>query len=262
MPTQYRAGDLVLVRDENGKMVPLRSLAFKVDEKGVAVASTASGGGTAAAWADITGKPSTFPPDVHSHDYAATDHDHAGVYQPAGSYAAASHNHDGVYALADHSHTAAPGGSVAWADITGKPTYLYHMEVPWHSDNSANLTLTNQGNAEQALGNQQTRARKLLDLSNMTQARLIVHLSTASVSVNTPRLYLTYATTYAGSRIALASGANPELSLATPTGPKDTGWFDIAAGARADNIFVEVTQNGGDGAADPVLGYVHVLFRG
>lgn len=243
MPTQYRAGDLVLVRDESGKMVPLRSLAFKVDSKGVAVTTTAGSSGTAAAWADITGKPAEFPPEAHTHDYAASDHDHAGVYAPA------DHTHEG-------------GGSVAWADITGKPTYLYHMEVPWHSDNSANLTLTNQGNAEQALGNQQTRARKLLDLSNMTQARLIVHLSTASVSVNTPRLYLTYATTYSGSRVALADGSNPTISLATPTGPKDTGWFDIAAGARIDNVFVEVTQNGGDGVADPVLGYVHVLFRG
>lgn len=36
----------------------------------------------------------------HNHDdvYAPKSHDHAGVYQPAGSYADADHNHDGTYA--------------------------------------------------------------------------------------------------------------------------------------------------------------------
>ena len=28
------------------------------------------------AWADITGKPSVFPPDVHTHSYAAASHTH------------------------------------------------------------------------------------------------------------------------------------------------------------------------------------------
>ena len=40
--------------------------------------------------------------------YAASSHNHSGVYQPAGSYAASNHNHSGVYAPASHSHSYAP----------------------------------------------------------------------------------------------------------------------------------------------------------
>ena len=51
------------------------------------------GGGGSLAWADITGKPSTFPPD---------EHDSA---------------HDDRFSLLAHTHTAP-----AWTDISGKPT--------------------------------------------------------------------------------------------------------------------------------------------
>lgn len=34
---------------------------------------------------------------VHSHPYAASDHNHSGVYQPVGSYAAAVHSHNDLY---------------------------------------------------------------------------------------------------------------------------------------------------------------------
>ena len=36
---------------------------------------------------------------------AAADHNHDGVYQPAGNYAAADHNHDNDYAAKTHSHS-------------------------------------------------------------------------------------------------------------------------------------------------------------
>lgn len=49
-----------------------------------AIAALGGGSGGPVAWNDITGKPSTFPPEAHSHD---------GVYQPAGSYANATHGH-------------------------------------------------------------------------------------------------------------------------------------------------------------------------
>lgn len=35
---------------------------------------------------------------------AAADHNHDGVYQPAGNYAAADHNHDNAYAPKNHTH--------------------------------------------------------------------------------------------------------------------------------------------------------------
>lgn len=39
-------------------------------------------------------------------NYAPANHNHAGVYQPAGSYATSNHNHNGTYAPANHNHTA------------------------------------------------------------------------------------------------------------------------------------------------------------
>lgn len=67
------------------------------------------GGDVTVDWADIQGKPATFPPATHDHDdsYAAVDHNHDGVYQPAGSYAAANHNHDGTYAAKSETYTKA-----------------------------------------------------------------------------------------------------------------------------------------------------------
>lgn len=54
--------------------------------------------GGATAWDDVTGKPSTFPPDAHNHDltYATISHIH--------DYAATNHNHDLVYSPLGHSH--------------------------------------------------------------------------------------------------------------------------------------------------------------
>jgi hypothetical protein len=112
----------------------------------------ASGGGGSVAWVDITGKPSTFPPSIHTHAIA----DVTGLQvaldgkQASGSYAAAVHTHviaditglqttidqrgipvggtaGQVLSKVDGSNynvtwTAPTGGSVAWADITGKPS--------------------------------------------------------------------------------------------------------------------------------------------
>jgi len=60
-----------------------------------------------AAWDDITGKPSAFPPSIHNHDasYSALEHDHSGVYSPV------SHDHSGVYEPANaniQAHVASP----------------------------------------------------------------------------------------------------------------------------------------------------------
>ena len=52
---------------------------------------------------------------------AQGNHDHNGVYQPAGSYAAANHNHSGVYAPASHTHNyAAVGASYTKAESDNK----------------------------------------------------------------------------------------------------------------------------------------------
>ncbi len=47
---------------------------YELDANGVETKLAA--GATSVSWADILNKPATFPPDAHSHSYAATDHTH------------------------------------------------------------------------------------------------------------------------------------------------------------------------------------------
>lgn len=61
------------------------------------------------AWAKQPNKPSYTPSEIGA---ATANHNHAGVYQPAGNYAPSNHNHDsayqpkGSYATANHGHNA------------------------------------------------------------------------------------------------------------------------------------------------------------
>lgn len=66
-----------------------------------------------ASWADITGKPATFPPSAHTHDasYAAINHNHDANYSAANhnhnaAYSAINHNHDLTYSAIVHNHDA------------------------------------------------------------------------------------------------------------------------------------------------------------
>ena len=95
----------------------------ELDAAIAAHAATPHGGN--AAWADITGKPATFPPEAHSHDYAATNHSHTKADVGLGNVdntsdaakpvstatqtaldgkAASGHNHDAAYAATGHNH--------------------------------------------------------------------------------------------------------------------------------------------------------------
>lgn len=86
-------------------------------------------------WSSVTGKPSTFPPAAHDHSwesitgkpatFAPSAHNHViedvtGLQsaldgkQAAGSYAASGHNHDGVYSPVGHTHNYLPiSGGIA-----------------------------------------------------------------------------------------------------------------------------------------------------
>lgn len=124
-----------------------------------------------------------------------------------------------------------------------------------HADATTNLTLTNQANAEQDLGNS-NRTQRYGDLSAIKKARIITRVVTASASVNTPRLYLQYSTdgtTWSN----LAQTGSPTISISS-TGVKDTGWFTIATAAQIDNVYFRIAQNGGDGSADPAIGYLEI----
>jgi len=122
-----------------------------------------------------------------------------------------------------------------------------------NAEASTNLTLTNQANAEQYLGNS-TRNQVRVNLAAYLQARLTCIVLTASASVNTPRLYIQYSTDGVN-----WLGTVPTISMST-TGTKETAWFDLPAGALT-NVWVRVAQHGGDGAADPALGLVSIQLR-
>lgn len=107
--------------------------------------------GGAAAWADITGKPSEFPPEAHTHDYAATSHSHTKADVGLGNAdntsdaakpvstatqtaldakAATSHNHDASYSALGHDHagTYEASGAVATHAAAADPHTGYQKE--------------------------------------------------------------------------------------------------------------------------------------
>lgn len=215
--------------------------------------------------------------------YAAASHGHAiadvtGLQtaldgkQASGSYSLTSHNHDGSYAAVGHDHAGtyepaiAAGteaqywrGDKTWQTLPAGGGGSGQAVVNFHSDGGANCTLTNQANSEQYLGNS-ARNEVQFDGTNFTQVRLVAYVVTASVSVNSPRLYPQYWNSSAWTTIGAGTTASGEATALTPTGIKVTSWIDLPAGAKADVRF-RIAQNGGDGAADPALGNVSLQFK-
>lgn len=130
----------------------------------------------------------------------------------------------------------------------------------FYGDTGANLTLTNQSNAENFLA-AVSRAVTLLDLTTYTQVRLVTRVQTGSASANSPRLRLRYRISFSTTVGDYSDIGTSEVSTSlTSTGVIDSGWVSLATGAKAD-VYVTVTQIGGDGAADPVIGFVNTYFR-
>ncbi len=94
----------------------------------------------------------SYAPASHTHDYAASNHNHTGVYQPVGSYAAASHSHAGVYEPVITAGTATQyyAGDKTWKEMPsstggGQPLpTLYRLSVA-HANST--VTPTTIGNA-------------------------------------------------------------------------------------------------------------------
>jgi hypothetical protein len=134
------------------------------------------------------------------------------------------------------------------------------LTIPFHADATASITLTNQANSEGFLASNNRNIQRF-DLTGFTQAKLVSRVVTASASVNSPRLELQYATSFTvtvGSYLDIA--ASPLSLSLSAAGVIDTGWVNLVAGAKA-NVYLTVTQNGGDGVADPALGPVTAYFK-
>jgi hypothetical protein len=127
------------------------------------------------------------------------------------------------------------------------------INVTIHADANESLTLTNQQNTEQPLANSQRSAVKI-NTTGYAEYRLNAIVMISSASANSPRIYLQYST---DGTTWIGGGSGVSLST---TGAKETAWLSLPQGAIGD-VYVRVTQNGGDGTADPQLSSVHIQFR-
>ena len=165
--------------------------------------------------------------------------------------------------------TLASGETLEYVDGSGwsvKSTgYKPTLYVALHADAGANFAMTNATNAER-FALKTTRHITQVDLACYTQARLIAHVLVVSASVNTPLLRLRYYTslnaTFAN---YLQLGASSQVEVSVFTGTvntwQDSGWIDLASGAKADGVAIAMCELGGDGAADPAVGWTVAMFR-
>lgn len=138
------------------------------------------------------------------------------------------------------------------------------VSIAIHANATANITLTNQALAEGFLaGNNRNITR--YDLTGFTQAKLVARVVTGSASVNNPRIRLMYDlvsggfSTTIGNYTNIASSGEVACSL-TNTGVIDSGWVNITATAQTD-VYLAVTQIGGDATADPALGMIMLYLK-
>lgn len=136
------------------------------------------------------------------------------------------------------------------------------MEVTFIADASANTTLTAMAAAEDYLATSVRHVTRL-DLTGYTAVRMVVRrMATASAAGAV--LNLKYSLTDPNNTFAAGAWSSIPLqvSINTTNATLDSGWVTIPAGMRVNNVYIAVTQAGGDGSAAPVIGSVRAFFRG
>lgn len=159
-----------------------------------------------------------------------------------------------------------PGRTLNYADkvgfyITGLSTKQL-KSFTFHGDAGVNFAMTNATLAERFAGNT-TRHLFMVDLAGYTQVRLRTNIQVLSASAGTPLFRVKYCvgwSTTVGNFLQIGQSEQLQVSLAA-TGYIDTGWVNLAAGARVDGVTIGCTELGGDGAIDPALGATDILFR-
>lgn len=150
------------------------------------------------------------------------------------------------------------GANPSWATASGSGM----MNVAFSA--GPDVTLTNQPNTLQFFTNPGTNPPKYitkLDLTNFTQVRLCAKITSGSGSANSPRLILKYHTSFSSTVGDYSDIGTSEVaaSISSPV-VADSGWIDLAAGAKAD-VWVTVCQHGGNGAADPIIANVYMTVK-
>jgi hypothetical protein len=158
-----------------------------------------------------------------------------------------------------------PGQTLYYTDSTAwflSGGYRAQQSFTVHGDASASFTMVNATQAERMAGNV-SRSVFMVDLEGYTQVRLKANKQVGSASPNDPRFRAKYFTSYTtafANFIQLGLSQEIEISTAA-TGYADTGWIDMAMGARINACCIGFTELGGNGVADPALGATDILFR-
>jgi hypothetical protein len=153
----------------------------------------------------------------------------------------------------------ADGDALVFDDVAGKwvpgaPAAASLMA--WHVPLADFVTWANMPAVVTELGGV-SHWRTLVDLTDMTEVRLIVSVVTAGTAGALLRGQ--YSSDGGASWHDLAAAGEPEASLAAAV-VASSNWQALAAGAT-EPVFLRVVGEGGDGAADPVVANVALQFR-
>lgn len=134
-----------------------------------------------------------------------------------------------------------------------------------HADAVTPVTITNMTSAAAVFPLNNTSHYCKFSTTNARQMRLYARVSTTSASANNPRMYIQYSITGGSSWVTLGAGtivSGDAISLFTgATAVQITNWITVPAEAKGDAFIWRVVTEGGDGAADPVVGNVFIEFR-
>lgn len=174
-------------------------------------------------WDDVQGKPAEFPPAPHVHDYAATDHDHSGVYAPV------------------HNHPYEPANANIQAHVTG-------AHAPFNAQKNSDIT---KAEIEAVLTGVVASHSHAGGSDPWTYVKLNADFTTSSASAVdaglgfTPQANQTYIwESCVGIRTATAT-VNPRLGFAWATGMTD----GVCTIEQTSTATAKVMANGNPSAA-------------
>jgi len=151
-----------------------------------------------------------------------------------------------------------------WGDhaSAGYSTASPQLHVTFLTSGTSSNTSTNQPAGERFIFGQY-RHVQILDLSDYTQVRFV--MSKAGTTANTgATMQVKYRTGgWNAVHTNYSTIGTSVVQLATDVSARTyaTSWINLAAGAIADDVYVCITETGGDGATDPAYGQLSVQFK-
>jgi hypothetical protein len=147
------------------------------------------------------------------------------------------------------------------AGAGGGSVYNY-TTVTFVADATANTTLTSMTAAEDYLATSVRHVTRL-DATYFEHVRFVVRrMATASAAGAV--LNLKYSTTDPANVFSAAAwtAIPAQVSIVATNVTLDTGWIALPAGMKVANVYLAVTQAGGDGTLSPVVGSIRAYLRG